>query len=131
MFRHLLVPTDGSPLSLRAAKAAVRFARANDARIAGLSRRYFLRGCRLFRPLAVQEFPRYLNTTRPRLSARLLIIARKHSVERQRDLEHPRGTILPGHPAAFHLCAPRCLAPRNAAVRCQLGHKRLSGRPYR
>ena len=54
MFRHLLVPTDGSPLSLRAAKAAVRFARANDARIAGRSRRDFLRGCRLFRPLAVQ-----------------------------------------------------------------------------
>jgi nucleotide-binding universal stress UspA family protein len=33
MFKHLLLPTDGSPLSLRAAKAAVRFARANGARI--------------------------------------------------------------------------------------------------
>jgi len=33
MFKHILVPTDGSPLSLRAAKAAVRFARANGARI--------------------------------------------------------------------------------------------------
>jgi nucleotide-binding universal stress UspA family protein len=33
MFKHILVPTDGSPLSLRAAKAAVRFASANGARI--------------------------------------------------------------------------------------------------
>src|ERR1035437_1153862 len=33
MFKHILVPTDGSPLSLRAAKAAVRFARANGAGI--------------------------------------------------------------------------------------------------
>lgn len=33
MFKHVLVPTDGSPLSLRAAKAAVSFARANGARI--------------------------------------------------------------------------------------------------
>lgn len=33
MFKHILVPTDGSPLSLRAAKAAVRFAGANGARI--------------------------------------------------------------------------------------------------
>lgn len=33
MFKHILVPTDGSPLSLRAAKAAVRFALANGARI--------------------------------------------------------------------------------------------------
>jgi nucleotide-binding universal stress UspA family protein len=33
MFKHILLPTDGSPLSLRAAKAAVRFARANGARI--------------------------------------------------------------------------------------------------
>jgi nucleotide-binding universal stress UspA family protein len=31
MFKHILVPTDGSPLSLRAAKAAVRFAGANGA----------------------------------------------------------------------------------------------------
>ena len=33
MFKHILVPTDGSPRSLRAAKAAVRFARADGARI--------------------------------------------------------------------------------------------------
>ena len=33
MFKHILVPTDGSTLSVRAAKAAVRFARANGARI--------------------------------------------------------------------------------------------------
>ena len=33
MFKHILVPTDGSPLSLRAAKAAVRFAKADGARI--------------------------------------------------------------------------------------------------
>lgn len=33
MFKHILVPTDGSPLSLRAAKAAVRLAGANGARI--------------------------------------------------------------------------------------------------
>ena len=33
MFKHLLLPTDGSALSVRAAKAAVRFARAHDARI--------------------------------------------------------------------------------------------------
>jgi nucleotide-binding universal stress UspA family protein len=33
MFKHILVPTDGSPRSLRAAKAAVRFARASGARI--------------------------------------------------------------------------------------------------
>jgi len=33
MFKHILLPTDGSPLSLRAAKAAVRFAGANGARI--------------------------------------------------------------------------------------------------
>lgn len=33
MFKHILVPTDGSPLSLRAAKAAVRFANADGARI--------------------------------------------------------------------------------------------------
>jgi nitroreductase len=29
MFKHILLPTDGSPLSVRAAKAAVRFASAN------------------------------------------------------------------------------------------------------
>jgi nucleotide-binding universal stress UspA family protein len=33
MFKHILVPTDGSPRSLRAAKAAVRFASADGARI--------------------------------------------------------------------------------------------------
>jgi len=33
MFKHILIPTDGSPRSLRAAKAAVRFARAHGARI--------------------------------------------------------------------------------------------------
>jgi len=33
MFKHMLLPTDGSPLSMRAAKAAVRFAGANGARI--------------------------------------------------------------------------------------------------
>jgi nucleotide-binding universal stress UspA family protein len=33
MFKHILLPTDGSPLSLRAAKAAIRFAGANGARI--------------------------------------------------------------------------------------------------
>ena len=33
MFKHILLPTDGSRLSARAAKAAVRFARANGARI--------------------------------------------------------------------------------------------------
>jgi nucleotide-binding universal stress UspA family protein len=33
MFKHILLPTDGSPLSLRAAKACVRFARAYGARI--------------------------------------------------------------------------------------------------
>jgi nucleotide-binding universal stress UspA family protein len=33
MFKHILVPTDGSPLSLRAAKAATRFAGASGARI--------------------------------------------------------------------------------------------------
>ena len=33
MFKHILVPTDGSPLSLRAAKEAVRFAHENGARI--------------------------------------------------------------------------------------------------
>ena len=33
MFKHILVPTDGSPLSLRAAKNAVRFAKGHGARI--------------------------------------------------------------------------------------------------
>lgn len=33
MFRHILVPTDGSALSLRAAKKAVAFAKASGARI--------------------------------------------------------------------------------------------------
>lgn len=33
MFKHILVPTDGSTLSLRAAKNAVRFAQAHGARI--------------------------------------------------------------------------------------------------
>lgn len=33
MFKHILLPTDGSPLSLRAAKACMRFARAHGARI--------------------------------------------------------------------------------------------------
>lgn len=30
MFKHILLPTDGSPLSLRAAKACVRFAPASS-----------------------------------------------------------------------------------------------------
>jgi nucleotide-binding universal stress UspA family protein len=33
VFKNILVPTDGSPLSLRAAKAAIRFAAANGARV--------------------------------------------------------------------------------------------------
>ncbi len=33
MFKHILVPTDGSTLSLRTAKHAVRFAKAHGARI--------------------------------------------------------------------------------------------------
>jgi len=33
MFKHILVPTDGSALSLRAAKNAVRFAKVHGARI--------------------------------------------------------------------------------------------------
>jgi len=33
MFKHILVPTDGSTLSLRAAKNAVRFAKVHGARI--------------------------------------------------------------------------------------------------
>ncbi|RYD84270.1 MAG: universal stress protein, partial [Sphingomonadales bacterium] len=37
MFKHLLVPTDGSPLSAKAAKAAVEFAAAVGARITALS----------------------------------------------------------------------------------------------
>ena len=35
MFKHILVPTDGSTLSLRAAKSAVRFAKVHGARITG------------------------------------------------------------------------------------------------
>lgn len=37
MFRHLLVPTDGSPLSVKAAQAAVNFAREVGARLTALS----------------------------------------------------------------------------------------------
>jgi len=37
MFKHLLVPTDGSPLSARAAQAAVEFAKAVGARMTALS----------------------------------------------------------------------------------------------
>ena len=37
MFNHLLVPTDGSPLSTKAARAAVEFAKAVGARITALS----------------------------------------------------------------------------------------------
>ena len=33
MFKHILVPTDGSPTALKAAKAAVRFAAETGARI--------------------------------------------------------------------------------------------------
>ncbi|MBI2319388.1 MAG: universal stress protein [Betaproteobacteria bacterium] len=33
MFKHILVPTDGSPLSLRAAKRAIAFAKGSGARI--------------------------------------------------------------------------------------------------
>src|SRR5512142_1897086 len=36
MFRHILVPTDGSPLSLKAAKAAVELARVHGARVTAL-----------------------------------------------------------------------------------------------
>jgi nucleotide-binding universal stress UspA family protein len=36
MYRHILVPTDGSPLSLRAAKAAAKLAARLDARITAL-----------------------------------------------------------------------------------------------
>jgi nucleotide-binding universal stress UspA family protein len=36
MFKHVLVPTDGSPLSLRAAKTAVDLARVHDARITAI-----------------------------------------------------------------------------------------------
>lgn len=35
MFRHILVPTDGSPASLRAAKSAVGFAKSLGARVTG------------------------------------------------------------------------------------------------
>ena len=37
MFKHLLVPTDGSPLSAKAARAAIEFAKAVGARITALS----------------------------------------------------------------------------------------------
>ena len=37
MFRHLLVPTDGSPLSAKAAQAAVNFAKEVGARLTALS----------------------------------------------------------------------------------------------
>ena len=37
MFRHLLVPTDGSPLSAKAAEAAVNFAKEVGARVTALS----------------------------------------------------------------------------------------------
>ena len=33
MYRHILVPTDGSPLSLKAAKEAARLAKSHNARI--------------------------------------------------------------------------------------------------
>lgn len=36
MFTHILIPTDGSPLSAAAAKAAVRLAKALGARVTGL-----------------------------------------------------------------------------------------------
>ena len=35
MYRHILVPTDGSPLSARAIKEAVKFARSSGAKITG------------------------------------------------------------------------------------------------
>ena len=37
MFTHLLVPTDGSPLSAKAARAAIEFAKAVGARMTALS----------------------------------------------------------------------------------------------
>jgi nucleotide-binding universal stress UspA family protein len=37
MFKHLLVPTDGSPLSAKAARAAIEFAKSVGARITTLS----------------------------------------------------------------------------------------------
>ena len=36
MFRNILVPTDGSPLSLRAVRQAVQFAKEQKARVTGL-----------------------------------------------------------------------------------------------
>jgi nucleotide-binding universal stress UspA family protein len=36
MFRHILLPTDGSPLSTRAAKLAVELAKSNGARLTAL-----------------------------------------------------------------------------------------------
>ena len=35
MFKHILIPTDGSPVSSRAVKAGIRFARALRARVTG------------------------------------------------------------------------------------------------
>lgn len=37
MFKNILVPTDGSPLSLKPANAALEFAKSNGGRIVGLS----------------------------------------------------------------------------------------------
>jgi len=37
MFKHILIPTDGSPLSAKAVQAAVNFARETGARITALS----------------------------------------------------------------------------------------------
>ena len=36
MFKHILIPTDGSPLSTQAAKAGVRLAAALGARVTGV-----------------------------------------------------------------------------------------------
>ncbi len=35
MFKHILIPTDGSPVSARAVKAGIRFAKALGARVTG------------------------------------------------------------------------------------------------
>ena len=37
MFRHILVPTDGSPLSAKAVKAATELARTMNARVTALN----------------------------------------------------------------------------------------------
>lgn len=42
MFRHILIPTDGSPLSGRAARAAIRFARETGAKVTGVYSFYTL-----------------------------------------------------------------------------------------